>query len=116
MSDGETYVCRRAVLRTAVGTAGASTVVTGTARAQQEPDFGGWLDGVDGGFQDSRGEQSVTVTVGAEGNGGSFAFEPAGIWVDTGTKVEWEWTGQGGGHNVTGNDGPASDIIRSRLT
>jgi len=105
MSD--TQMSRRAFLTAAAGTtavAGAS----GSAAAQTtEPDFGSWLDGVDGGYQDMRGSSEVTVEVGAEGNGGALAFAPAGIWVDPGTTVQFEWTGEGGGHNVIADSGPA---------
>ena len=107
---------RRDFLRTAGGASVAATAATGTAAAQEgeggggnvQPDFGSWLDGVDGGYQDMRGSGSVTVQVGASGNGGNLAFAPAGIWVDPGTTVTWEWTGEGGGHNVIADSGPAS--------
>jgi len=69
-------------------------------------DFGEVAD-VDGGTEDLRGESEVTVEVGASGNGGNLAFAPAGIWVDPGTTVIWEWTGEGGDHNVESTDGPA---------
>jgi len=99
---------RRTVLRTSAGLAGSALTLgaAGTARAQEErPDFGGWLDGVDGGFLDARGESEVTVLVGTDGNSGSFAFDPAGLWIDPGTTVTWEWTGNGGGHNVNAQSG-----------
>jgi halocyanin-like protein len=101
---------RRTFLRTAAGGAGGVTAATGAAAAQsgEQPDWGGWLDGVDGGYEDLRGESEVTVQVGASGNGGAFAFSPAGVWIDPGTTVMWEWTGEGGGHNVAGEEGPAS--------
>jgi halocyanin-like protein len=112
MSD--TDVSRRAFLRTATGGAAAATVAgaaAGTAAAQSsQPDFGGYLDGVDGGYQDARGQSEVSVVVGAEGNGGNLAFGPAGLWVDPGTTVVWEWNGLGGGHNVKYEEGPASDL------
>lgn len=41
-----------------------------------------------------------TVMVGAEGNQGNYAFAPAAIAVETGTTVNWEWTGKGNQHNV----------------
>ena len=105
MSD--TQMSRRAFLTAAGGTA-AVAGASGSAAAQTtEPDFGSWLDGVDGGYQDMRGSSEVTVSVGAEGNGGALAFAPAGIWVDPGTTVQWEWTGEGGGHNVIADSGPA---------
>lgn len=105
---------RRDFLRAAGGSAAAATAATAAqpAAAQeggggQVPDWGGWLSGVDGSVQDARGQSEVTVQVGTQGNGGSFAFEPAGLWVDTGTTVRFEWTGQGGGHNVVADSGPA---------
>lgn len=52
-------------------------------------------------FDDALDEGSVTVSVGAEGNGGNFAFDPPAVTVSTGTTVTWEWTGMGGGHNVS---------------
>lgn len=99
---------RRTVIRTSAGVAGAALTIgtAGTARAQeQRPDFGGWLDGVDRGYLDARGESEVTILVGADGNTGSFAFDPAGLWIDPGTTVTWEWTGDGGGHNVNAQSG-----------
>ena len=107
------------------GAATAATVAASKPSAAQEgegedgggderPDWGGYLDGVDGGYQDARGEDSVTVTVGAEGNDGPNAFDPAGLWVDPGTTVRWEWTGNGS-HNVAAQEGPASfqtDVIQ----
>ncbi|WP_152042201.1 halocyanin domain-containing protein [Salinigranum salinum] len=107
---------RRDFLRTAGGASVAAAAATGSAAAQEEgggggnvqPDWGGYLDGIDGGYQDLRGQSEVTVDVGADGNGGALAFAPAGIWVDPGTTVVWEWTGEGGGHNVIAEEGPAS--------
>jgi halocyanin-like protein len=57
------------------------------------------------GVQDETGNDEVTVTVGAEGNDGNFAFEPAAVEVDAGTDVVWEWSGQGGQHNVAHEGG-----------
>ncbi|SEK44624.1 halocyanin domain-containing protein [Haloferax larsenii] len=108
---------RREFLRTAGGATAAATAAAGTAAASEEgggggaqvqPDFGGWLDGIDGGYEDLRGQSEVTIEVGAAGNGGNLAFAPAGIWIDPGTTVTWEWTGEGGGHNVKMEEGPAS--------
>ncbi len=67
------------------------------------PDFGGFLDDVgnfDGTVVDARGQDQVSVAVGAQGNGGAFAFDPPAVHVDNGATVVWEWTGEGGGHNV----------------
>jgi halocyanin-like protein len=72
------------------------------------PDFGSYLSGAngysEGGVQDARGQDSVTVAVGA---GDGLAFDPATIWVSPGTTIVWEWTGEGGDHNVVPNEGPA---------
>ena len=53
---------------------------------------------------DERGKSTVTVAVGASGNGGDFAFEPAAVRVDPDATVVWEWTGNGGVHNVRAVD------------
>jgi halocyanin-like protein len=114
----ERKVSRRWLLRSAAGGA-AAAFAAGSATAQenggdgsdggtQRPDFGGWLSDVDGGYRDARGEDVVTVRVGASGNGGSYAFLPAGLWIDPGTTVEFEWTGEGGAHNVVADEGPAA--------
>ena len=109
MSDG-TDMSRRSFLRAAGGATAAgvaATSATGTAAAQSI-DYGGWLDDVgnfDGTTVDATGQSEVTVTVGAEGNGGAFAFDPPAVQVDTGTTVIWEWTGQGGQHNVVAEEG-----------
>jgi len=94
----------------AQATAGVAALgVTGTASAQQGPDYGGWFDGVGNfdGTVDMTGEDSVEIAVGAQGNGGAFAFDPAAVRVSPGTEVVWRWTGEGGGHNVVSDgDGP----------
>ena len=51
---------------------------------------------------DRTGERTVTVDVGA-GNG--LEFDPVNITVDVGTTVVWEWTGQGGAHDVVAENG-----------
>ncbi|MDZ7746232.1 MAG: halocyanin domain-containing protein [Halobacteriales archaeon] len=102
---------RRQFLRTAGGATAVTGAVaaSGTVAAQsQQPDFGGWLGGIDGGYTDARGQSEVTVEVGASGNGGNLAFSPAGLWIDPGTTVTFEWTGQGGDHNVVAQEGPAA--------
>jgi halocyanin-like protein len=113
---------RREFLRTAGGAAGATATAgaaSGTAAATEaggdeggggggEPDLGGYLDDVGnfgGSVEDATGQDQVTVAVGAEGNGGALAFGPAAIHVDNGATVVWEWTGEGGSHNVVSEDG-----------
>jgi halocyanin-like protein len=72
------------------------------------PDYGGWLDetdNFDGTTVDKRGQDTVTIDVGVEGNNGNFAFGPPAVWIDPGTTVRWEWTGDGGAHNVVAESG-----------
>ncbi len=81
-----------------------------------DTEFDGWFDNVGNfdGVADHTGESEVTVTVGAQGNGGAFAFDPPAIRVDAGTTVVWEWTGSGGSHNVVAEDGSfESDLVGS---
>lgn len=82
---------------------------TATTDAQDStgsrPDFGGYLDDAtnyDGTVVDETGQQEVTVRVGAGDTG--LAFGPAAVHVDNGATVEWEWTGEGGAHNVVAED------------
>jgi serine/threonine-protein kinase len=59
--------------------------------------------GYEGEIMDNTGQDSVTVAVGAGPEG--LNFDPAAIQIDPGTTIVWEWTGEGGGHNVI----PAED-------
>ncbi|MFB6151934.1 MAG: halocyanin domain-containing protein [Haloarculaceae archaeon] len=112
MSDrdtGRTPISRRTALRTAVGAAGGALAAGGAAPVAAQSgglDFGGWFSNVGNfdGVVDRRGQSEVTVEVGAEGNGGNFAFGPPAVRVDPGTTVVWEWTGKGSAHNVVSQD------------
>lgn len=111
----ERPVDRRGFLRVAGGTAvGVGALGTmGSARAQS----GGWFDGVDNyeKVADETETGKVTIAVGAKGNGGNFAFDPPAVRVDPGTTVVWEWTGEGGGHNVAAENGAfESDIVSEK--
>ncbi|NLV11396.1 halocyanin domain-containing protein [Halomicrobium mukohataei] len=114
---------RREFVRTAGGVAGASAAAsaTGAAVAQEEeggdggssggpPDYGDWLSSVsnfDGETVDATGQDSATVKVGTQANGGAFGFGPPAIHVDNGATVKFEWTGEGGRHNVVSEgEGP----------
>jgi len=104
-------VSRRAFMRTAGGAAaaaGAATATAGTAAAQEEQPV--WPSGASSGnvgsYQDARGESEVTVSVGAGDQG--LAFDPTLLWVDPGTTITFEWTGNGGAHNVQNVEGPAA--------
>lgn len=110
-SSTNPVVTRRTVLRSAAGaaTAGvaASTVDTVAAQSADEPDYGGWFDNTSNynGTIDKTGQQEVTIAVGAKGNNGNYAFSPAAIRVDPGTKIVWKWTGKGSMHNVVNEAG-----------
>lgn len=79
-----------------------------------EPEYGGFLADVDyPGTVDWTGErkndsgadgdsEAVTVLV---GSGSGVHFGPAAIRIDRGTTVRWEWTGDGGPHDVVHTDG-----------
>ncbi|MFC6906422.1 halocyanin domain-containing protein [Halalkalicoccus tibetensis] len=84
-----------------------------TVPDDEEPDYEGWLDSAEtyDGTADYRGEEEVTVLVGTGSQG--YSFSPAAIMVDPGTEVVWEWTGQGGGHNVEEEDGEYESPIES---
>lgn len=57
-------------------------------------------DNFQGTVKDMTGKSEVTVKVGAKGNGGDFAFAPPAMTISSGTTIRWEWTGNGGDHNV----------------
>lgn len=65
-----------------------------------ETEVGGADDTYDGSILDLREESEVTIDVGAAGNGDGYAFGPSAVAVSTGTEILWDWTGDGGRHNV----------------
>ncbi|MFB6125984.1 MAG: halocyanin domain-containing protein [Halolamina sp.] len=69
--------------------------------------FDGWMENVGNydGVVDRTGQSEVTVKVGTEANGGAYGYGPAAVRVSAGTTVSWEWTGNGGSHNVVARDG-----------
>ncbi|PSQ07359.1 halocyanin domain-containing protein, partial [Halobacteriales archaeon QS_5_68_33] len=119
-------VSRRGFVTAAGATAAAAAMSAPAAAAEEEnssdggdggdgggggktvPAFGAFLGDAngyeEGAVEDARGQDAVTIEVGA---GGGFAFDPPAIWISPGTTVTWEWTGEGGAHNVVANDGPA---------
>jgi len=108
-NTGESTRSRRGFLRaTATGAtvAGLGASATGTATAQDSTTFDGWMadaNNYDGSVTDQTGTGEVTIEVGAGDVG--LAFGPAAVRVDPGTTVVWEWTGEGGAHNVVADDG-----------
>jgi len=99
---------RRDLMRAGLGAA-AATGATAAATPAVAQAYDGWMDGVSNyeGTLDYTGREAVTVAVGAGENG--VLFDPPAILVDPGTTVTWEWTGEGGQHNVVhqpeGEDG-----------
>lgn len=106
---------RRSFLRaSALAATGSVATLAGCSSASDddspaflpsEPDYGGWFDGVQNyeGTRDYTGQGEVTVAVGVPaGDGTDFAFGPPAIAVSPVTTVRWEWTGEGGSHNVVG--------------
>ncbi len=65
-----------------------------------ETEIGGADERYDGDILDLRDETSVTIDVGASGNGNGYAFGPSAVATSTGTEFVWDWTGEGGAHNV----------------
>jgi halocyanin-like protein len=66
-----------------------------------EADYGDWfsdVDNFDGTTADATGQDAVEVEVGAQGNGGTFAFAPPAVRVSPGTTVTFNWTSNT--HNV----------------
>lgn len=88
---------------TASGTDGSEGSDGDRSFLDEEPNYDGWLDGATNydGTVDLTGQDQVTV--GYE----SLSFDPAAIAISSGTEVVWEWTGEGGSHNVVSqDDGP----------
>ncbi|WP_338727393.1 halocyanin domain-containing protein [Haladaptatus sp. DJG-WS-42] len=101
-------ISRRGFLKTATVLT-VSGAALGTARpvaAQDDSTLTEWFANVSNyrGIVDKRGNGRVDVIVGAEGNGGGFAFDPPAVRVDPGTTIVWTWTGEGGLHNVVAED------------
>lgn len=99
---------RRTFLRGAAASASVAALgTTAAAPAAAQSQFGGWLTSdsnggevknFDGTTVDETGQSEVTVEVGAEGNGGTFAFAPPAIRVSPGTTVTFEWVSDT--HNI----------------
>jgi halocyanin-like protein len=115
-----TDISRRNFLRAAGAGAGLAGA-TGAASAQEGEggggggggtaiDWGGYLEenaanwaGPDS-TVDATGQSEVTIEVGPTGVNNGNAFVPAGIVVDPGTTIVWEWAN--GGHNIIPDGSP----------
>ncbi len=97
------------MLRTTLagGMAAAGGAAAAPAAAQSSGGLAEWFSNTSNydGVVDETGAGEVTVEVGVEANGGAFGFGPAAVRVEPGTTVVWEWTGNGGSHNVVAEDG-----------
>ncbi|WP_336325676.1 halocyanin domain-containing protein [Halovenus sp. HT40] len=62
----------------------------------------------EGSAVDETGSSSVSVDVGGGSDG--LAFDPPAVIVSPGTEVTWEWTGNGGAHNVVSADSAATSF------
>ncbi|ERH06404.1 MAG: halocyanin domain protein [Halonotius sp. J07HN4] len=82
-----------------VGVAGCTSQGAETAESGPYDGVLGRANNVDAeSVTDRTDAESVTVSVGVGQQG--FAFGPAAVQVSPGTTVTWEWTGEGGGHNI----------------
>ncbi len=71
-----------------------------------EPEYDGYLSGIDHpGTVDwtDTDEDAMVIAVGTGREGMGYA--PRSVRVDAGSTITWEWTGEGGRHNVVHVDG-----------
>jgi halocyanin-like protein len=90
---------RRRTYLALVGSLSLGGCLGGGGGGDSNESYGDWFDGVSNYDEevDQTGREEVTVAVGAVDG---LAFEPAAVRVSQGTRVVWEWTGDGGRHNV----------------
>lgn len=65
-------------------------------------------EGYDGEMLDATGEDELTVDVGSGELG--LGFSPVAVAIESGTTVTFEWTGEGGGHNVVADEDSDIDV------
>ena len=85
----------------AASVAAGGTAASGAAAAQEGNASGG---NQSGGNQSSGGGGGSTKTV-EVGAGSGTSFGPEEVTIAPGDTVVWEWTGEGGAHNVVAEDG-----------
>lgn len=82
------------------------------SNGESDTTYGGWFtdqtggatENYDGTTVDETSADEVTITVGAEGNGAGFAFDPPAVAVSPGTTVTFEWASDN--HNVLVEEQP----------
>ena len=89
---------RRQFLAATAGATIGAGLLAGPATAQAGGgvvDLSKWFANTENDHElvDRRGESEVVVAVGAEGNGGPYAFDPPALRIDPGTAVVWERVG-----------------------
>ncbi|PSP82859.1 halocyanin domain-containing protein [Halobacteriales archaeon QS_1_68_17] len=90
---------------TATATPAGTDAAAGGTATGAVADYLSDVGNFDGSVSDMTGKDEVIVEVGSRGNGGYFAFYPVAVRVSPGTTVVWEWTGEGGAHNVVAEEG-----------
>jgi len=94
------------------GCGGVSTTGSSGSSSTDGGEYGGWFSkspggataNYDGTTVDKTGQDTVTVEVGAKGNGGTYAFSPPAVRVSPGTEVVFKWVSNT--HNVVVRDQP----------
>ncbi|WP_255169421.1 halocyanin domain-containing protein [Natrononativus amylolyticus] len=95
---------RRTFLGVAGGAALAAVATAPAASAAESDAFDDWMADVpnyDGDVADETGADEVRIAVGADDG---FVYDPPAVRIDPGTTVVWEWTGEGGMHDVAAED------------
>lgn len=87
----------------------------GTGRQDGRGTIAQWLGNADNftGVVDRTDRTRVSAAVGTRGNGGYYAFGPPAIRISRGTTVVWNWTGNGGSHDVVARDGRFQSTLTS---
>lgn len=74
-----------------------------------------WLsdaNNFDGEAVEKTNADTVTIQVGAKAGDRHLAFDPPVVMISTGTTVQWQWTGNGGAHDVVFID---ADVRSSQI-
>lgn len=116
MDDSESTqeYSRRRALRLGAGLATGTATVAATGGASAQTDaYGGYLSDAEweGQTVDASGMDELTISVGAGPQG--LQFDPTAVYVEPGTAITWEWTGNGGGHNVVNEGGNFESEVTS---